>query len=538
MAVVSVAMDLLGVDGPGEGLRAELDPDEPLLIGRGLKGLEVPDPLVSLQHATIQFQEGRFTIIDLDTAAGTNVEGARIPPREPVPITVGTRIVLGSSTFEIVERHRLLRRMAELGVLGAMGLVILCAGLYAVAPRRETSMALVWSEPIAQGARTDPQLALDMRVLRSWGVHPSTLRIRRVTDFDRDGISEVWLTGTEREFVVTFAPDGRWTDLGSVARGCTDVRGGATSGLPMLECGALTYAVLDGPTYQVLSQKGVVVWSIPGDTKVLVGAPTAHLVKVGRAGLRRETGLAGLLAANGVDRPVHYIICGSAFPDLPALALTDGGGLHALATGCSPMLQVSGLDAGGGVAAVAFTAAGHEALLEDLETYLGDTPDGLFRDEAGDAVSAAWRAEPAPLAAAWVAFDGADHFFDPVAKEAPVRGARRWRADAVEGATSVTLVGAGKVRLDPPGCSILEVETGLWNCQVTQRCLPSSTFATVRDVGCGEPSELFVVPYEAHAVDGTVDDLQVRFRVDSANLDPRLDVFRARIGWRPVPTRR
>lgn len=533
MAGIAVPVDLLGVDGPGEGLRVALDPDEPLLIGRGLKGLEVPDPLVSLQHATIRFDDGRFTITDHDTPHGTLVEGAKIPAKEPVPITVGTRIRIGSSTFEVVERHRLLRRFAELGVLGAMGLVILCAGLYAAAPRRETSVAMVWGEPIAQGARIDPQLALDMAALRTWGVHSADLRIRRVTDFDDDGTDEVWLTGTDREFVITFAPDGRWVDLGTVARGCGDVRArGGGDGLPMLECGALTYAMLNTRQYEVLAQEGLVVWYLPADAKVPPGASASHLVKVGRAGLRRETGLAGLLAANGVDRPIHYLVCEDALPGLPALVMTETGAIQVLASGCGHALQVSGLDAALGIEALAFTAAGHRALIEDLETYLGDTPDGLFRGEADTPVAAAWRAEPAPLGAAWVGFDATDHFFAPVAAERPVPGPRWWRAEGGPEAFSGSLIGQGTVRFDPPGCAVLEVDAGPWNCQMVQRCLPGSVFTTVREVGCGEPREILAVPYEARAVDATVDGLEVRVRLDTVTTDSRLDVVRARVGWR------
>lgn len=531
------AVDLLGVEGPGEGIRTQLDPDEPLQIGRGLRGLEVPDPLVSLQHARIEWTGKGYQITDLNSAKGTILEGERLKSNEPAPLVIGMRFTVGDTTFELVERHAGMRRAAEFAALGAMALVLLGALIWVLMPAREPKVALLWGAPIHQGDHADRELAVDAAYLRLRGLDPRKLRIRRVTDADADGVDEVWLKGPRWEYAITFDAEGNWTHLGTLPLGCADVRN-AGAGLPILECGPTTWAILDGTEYEPLSQEGAVLWGVPRESwKDQPGFAPSELVKPWQVSLRRPPALAGFLAANGVDTPVHYLVCEEAFPGVPPLVLTERGSFRTLSTGCRAALGVSGLDLES-VRAIAFTATGYTALMDDLQVHLSGSTDGVFRKPEHDALSAAWNA--VPTAGPYVlSFEAQDHFFAPVAAERTLAaGVRRMPAKGtpMPRATTATLVGPGEVGVDPEGCAKLRVEVARnWSCQLAQACVTSGGFLTVRDVGCGDGTTLVSAPYTPGSYDGTVDDLEVRVQIEGVDMGDRVDVHRARVAWRKAP---
>ena len=532
----SLALDLVGIEGPGEGLRVRLDPDKPLLVGRGLRGLEVPDPHVSLQHARIEWLADTWMVVDLDSATGTRVDGEVIPPNKPVPIGPDSTIVVGDTTFQVLEPHAIWRRVAEVAAVVALVLSLLVAAIWFLAPRGTGGVALVWFEEINQGPERATELALDRPFLRRRGLDPRQLRIRRVTDADQDGIDEVWLqtpAGTEQ--VITFDMTGRWVELGEIPQGCLDIRDQGGTGLPMLDCGALTYAILDTGRYQPLAQDGVVFWGVPKEDWKGPGMAPSSLVKGYRGSLRRKVALAGFLAANGVDEGIHYLICENTFDKVLASVLLRSGEIRPLAIGCGQAISVTGVDLYD-VRAVAFTAGGHAALLDDIEVFLSGGADGIFRDPKLDDLSEAWHRPVEGIGARYVSFDGQDHYFEPVAPEAPIPGVRELPHDLPRVpplSQTTVVVGTGIVQLDPPGCAVFEVQTEPWTCPMAQGCLPSSPFLRLRNIGCGEEKSIEAT-YAGGTFDAEIGNLEVRVRIDSTEYDNDLDVHQARVAWREI----
>ena len=57
---MSSALDLVVLTGPLEGTVVNLRPNEPLLLGRSSKGLQLIDPMVSLNHSEITWEGDRY----------------------------------------------------------------------------------------------------------------------------------------------------------------------------------------------------------------------------------------------------------------------------------------------------------------------------------------------------------------------------------------------------------------------------------------------------------------------------------------------
>jgi pSer/pThr/pTyr-binding forkhead associated (FHA) protein len=91
------AMALLRViAGPDLGKGVQVDA-APVTIGRGDEcGLVLTDEHVSLIHAAVEPHEGGFRVRDLETSAGTRVNGERILERR---LMFGDLIALGASTL-------------------------------------------------------------------------------------------------------------------------------------------------------------------------------------------------------------------------------------------------------------------------------------------------------------------------------------------------------------------------------------------------------------------------------------------------------
>jgi phage tail-like protein len=71
-----------------------------ITIGRAPDNtLSLSDLLISRRHAEIRVQDGVPVLIDVGSSNGTRVDGERILPNQPYPITTGTVVQVGSYTI-------------------------------------------------------------------------------------------------------------------------------------------------------------------------------------------------------------------------------------------------------------------------------------------------------------------------------------------------------------------------------------------------------------------------------------------------------
>jgi hypothetical protein len=544
---VSTDLQLVAVDGDIEaGTKFVLSPDEPLTIGRSAKGLRLPDPLVSIHHARIEHERGRgYVVVDLESATGTWVDEECIKG-ESRPIGVGTRLRFGDSTFEVTQS-----RLYPVWVSWVMAATLLF-GIICVAfviylrAQPDVVPALQWREPIRQGATSSEILVVPDHFARARGLAVHDLRIRRVTDYDYDGVDEVWLRdGTDAEYVISFESDGSWREMGDLPAECHDksnaMPGAPVDGFPALDCANVHY-VLVGDRYRQAGHDGVVVWARarrkaddgadhgaePGDAPQ--ARPDDAPLQVMRVVLKDASRLAGFLAERAVTESVHYVVCEDAFPGLRAQALTASGELRPLGIGCLGSFKLTGVD-DLRVVAVALTAGGREALLDDVTTFYAGAPDGLFLDGDKVALMEAAGAEPG-FQRGGVKLTLDDHavFVNPVAHEADLPATRTSlpanRAKASPPATTALIETPGAAKLEGPSCAELVVRTGPFACEGL--CSSATTFLTVEEVGCGQPQQVLSVGYGGGVVDGTVRGVDVRAVVEATGGR----VLRARLTYR------
>ena len=77
-----------------------------LLVGRSRScALHIPDPAVSREHAILYWTGAQWQARDLGSRNGTWVEGQRLLPGEPVPLSAGVRLAFGEldDPWELVE---------------------------------------------------------------------------------------------------------------------------------------------------------------------------------------------------------------------------------------------------------------------------------------------------------------------------------------------------------------------------------------------------------------------------------------------------
>ena len=86
----------------GERLRMQL----PTIIGRGAAATtKIRGNLaISRNHARVQLDRGRLTIVDLGSVNGTRVRGTRIPKNMAVELRDGDEVRLASEVFWITTR--------------------------------------------------------------------------------------------------------------------------------------------------------------------------------------------------------------------------------------------------------------------------------------------------------------------------------------------------------------------------------------------------------------------------------------------------
>jgi len=70
----------------------------PFAVGRQAELSLSFDPAISARHAEIDYENGRFTIRDLDSVNGTFVNGRRLPRGQFEPLFFGAHVLLGSNT--------------------------------------------------------------------------------------------------------------------------------------------------------------------------------------------------------------------------------------------------------------------------------------------------------------------------------------------------------------------------------------------------------------------------------------------------------
>ena len=541
-------IELVVLDGPDEGSRLRLEPPGPFPIGRSGKGLSLADPLVSIRHAEIRAERDRWVLRDVGSATGTRVGSEALEPEVDRPLAFGDVIRVGETSVRVT------RPAVRLGLpLAALGIVAVAAGLTTVLAMADVQLrsqerALTWHEPIRQGGARDARLHLSAPFLRERAIDASKLAIEAVTDHDSNGVDEVWLKHGAEQIAVTFDAGGAWRELGRFPEGC--VTGGRTgenlraAGFPSQRCPGRTYEYIDG-AYRVAHQEGAVVWvrervepEAPEGQEVVPVAEPVVRVAPHTVAVRRVEHLAGFLAERGVTEPIAWLLCESAFPELRPQARTARGELVPLGFGCHSDVRLEGGQLAGEVLAVAFTAAGREGLLQDLEVFMTGGPDGLFATPEVRATLDTWAAEPGFVKGGTrVLFDGGEQFFHPFATEgtlpsnpAPLLTTGSGRP--APPALTATLLTSGTAWLDAPGCARLELTTDSWSCHIRSACVGSRTFLTVREVGCGEPRQILRVPYSGGVFDAEVGDVRIRAQVDSSAVADGVEVWRARVGYR------
>lgn len=527
-------LELVVTEGPDEGLRAPLDLDRLVMIGRSAKGLTLGDPLVSIYHAEITWVDGEPVLADVGSATGTMLNGERLGPDASRTLVEGDAIRVGESTIRVRSRRGALPlalfglSVVLLSVIGTAGLAVLRG------PSLPIRSGLVWDVPIRQGDAASPELHVSTGYMRQRGLDLATHRILRVTDFDADGTDEVWLRGPLEQLVVTFDDMGEWRELGRLPLGCVDadrVGGAPVIGFPGQTCPGVYFHMVDG-RYQAVRQDAPVAW-----VRVPASPTSPGKVVPYRLGLRHPEALSGFLSLRGVPEAVSWVLCDGAHEGLAAQARTERGQVVPLSYGCLSDVKVEGTIRGD-VLAVALTAGGRSNLLDEMVRFEAGNTDGLFLDRPKRVVLEEWSAEPGYLqGGSWVEFAGHDLLFEAAAPEGdlpPLRGGlvSSPQASASSPAVTATLLSRGKARLDPPGCEELELRSSEWRCELSTGCLSGSTFLTVREVGCGAPRDVLSVPYRGGEFDTTVGDLQVRAVVQAHQTQGALEVLRARVAYR------
>ena len=88
--------------GGFEGTRYELAGEETLIGRNPTTDITLLDEGISREHAIILFDEdeARYEIEDLESTNGTKVNGKRIAPNTPTPLTLGDKIEVGYTLMQ------------------------------------------------------------------------------------------------------------------------------------------------------------------------------------------------------------------------------------------------------------------------------------------------------------------------------------------------------------------------------------------------------------------------------------------------------
>lgn len=82
--------------GPSRGTVHRIDGERSTLGAVGSADVAIDDPHISEQHASLRFQDGRFTLTDLDSTNGTRLNGDDMQKSD---LNDGDRIGLGETSW-------------------------------------------------------------------------------------------------------------------------------------------------------------------------------------------------------------------------------------------------------------------------------------------------------------------------------------------------------------------------------------------------------------------------------------------------------
>ena len=426
-------------DGPRAGEQITLTKDGPLLIGRTKQGIDLLDPRVSTRHAQIAWDEDRFWISDLSSATGTLVDGIAIG-LEPVPMSAGTRVLIGDSTMVLTEIRSMLPQWVYWVALIVLALctVPFINQIYDFSLPWHLKQPTIEAPNPVRGHRgpVDPggnakRVPLDRCFMQETFSDARTSKIRRVTDFNKDGVSEIWIEGHNWERVYTFARDNRWELLGVLPKGCQNQQ---SASFPELTCGLETWEWYPGLTfdagpgecatgsnlgsYKLKRMSGATVWIPPARTAAGPGIPRPVQMN-----LKKED-LARWLAERNVTEAVHFIVCEDMFPGISAQVRTGRRRIERLRPGCGTTVELSGTVrevryGNRRPTAIAFTDTGRKALIDQFNVYLGGSELRHFQNYQQKAWSDQFWATPATDTATLLYFESDAPFrtFYPIARE-------------------------------------------------------------------------------------------------------------------------
>lgn len=536
---VAYVYELVVVEGPLQGRSFRVPTHQTLRIGRTSRDLPLfQDEKASFDHAEISWTADGFWVRDLGSEIGTFIDEYPVPEAGQA-LLVGSRLRVGQTLLRLDERRAI---PAWLGWSAAAGLPLVCVLTFLIVLGLrpiEYAPQLRFAEAIGQGAVTSDTAVVPLWFIRKYGVDHRDLRARRVTDFDDDGRSELWISVNGREAVVELDAEAGWELLGELPADCQDEEG---LDFPVLSCAGRRYRMVGGQ-YELRGLERVVVWAqpmavVPGERD----APPSRVpgpARPYRMSLPQPERLAGFLAARGVDEPIHYLVCEGAFAGVRAQVLTAAGELQTLDTGCFGALSLNGPGMNAEMApeppvAVALTAHGFEALRRDANTFVLGDPSAAFSRLVPTAL-AAFTASPASLAAR-VEVDAEPVEQLAMAEEAQLVGVRHWdHADTAQPAAALLLASlesAGTARLDVPGCAEIEVVTKSWHCLLRRACTPGAIFLTATEVGCGAPRPLMSMSYGGGLARATLPEVEMLAQIDLHGDGGQIDVNRVRLGFR------
>lgn len=583
---MSSALDLVILNGPREGEAVPLSPGEPTRVGRGIRGLQLTDPLVSLQHAQIAWEGDCYWIEDKGSATGTFVNDVRLTDK-PVMLVPGMRLRFGETEVEVRPRPRST-------LLRGVGLVALVIIVVAALQWRRNSIVVaydptvLWAEPVAQGpSGNSPRIRIPDAFVRETGVDHRRLKIERVKDYDRDGVSELWLrwdatkdgTGAAGRRVVTFDADGGWRTLGIFPLECRDrprpvldglpaeclqdpstLKGGVPDicaqygtdvGFPDQDCMGVVYRYVDGG-YRIVGLDGAVTWMQPTEkvkdeaaskaakkdvmvAKPLTGPIQPYLFTISKPGQLKQ-----FLAERGVFEPVHYLVCEEAVKGIRPQVLTESGRVVVLPVGCLTNLDLVGPTRVSDFAdlrprMMAFTGHGYFALLNDITVYLGgsDDPSTLpdsKKDPRGRTFKKIAGVPERRQGGIRVLFAAEEVEGTGVAREAPVPHEERLLSSEYADPTprrvwTTTITEAGTYDLQ--GCAELKVKVNTWHCNSAKGCDESDPFLEAQNVGCGR-SNPKRIPFTNGKHEYKDSAIEGYFVVENYEAEGQIDVLRAR----------
>ncbi|HMV66947.1 MAG TPA: FHA domain-containing protein [Myxococcota bacterium] len=574
---MSSALDLVVLNGPREGDVVPLSPSEPLKLGRSIKGYQLVDPLVSLTHAEIAWEGDCYWIQDLGSATGTFVNDVRLSDK-PMVIVPGMRLRFGETVMEIRPRPK-----SGLFRIFLAGAAVLVVGIAIQQYQHNLSVhyepVLVWTNPVKQGPVTKKTIEVPTDFIRETGVDHRGIKINDVTDYDADGVDEMWLTWTGGRRLVTFNGDGEWVTLSDIGPDCeqkarvldealpaecyVDVkrvktelpeackRYGQVTGFPDLDCAGSTWRFYDG-TYHTVAMDGVVAWMPPMEdrevtvpdgkkkTKTITmkfpidGTPAPSLLT-----LTKPAQLEGFLADRGITEPIHYLVCEDALPDIRPQVLTASGRIISLPVGCLGAIEITGPASTGEFnearpKMMAFTGTGYERLLKDVAVYLGGGEDDSYMDARRKKVYATIAQSPQRRqGSARVVFEGPEQVGSPIAPEGPIEVVDRLLASEFAAplpARAWTITMANTGRYDLEGCSELEVKFLDWHCSSAKGCGESDQFMQLRNIGCG-PKTPKVIPYKKGVFPFTDEYIDGRVIVEAEAGSRQIDILRVRFSY-------